>query len=169
MERIWIAGSSGSGKTTLANIIGDKLHIPVYHRDYITWDRSSNIVHTEGEQIAITKEFTQNERWIFDGARFTASRTDGRLERCDTIIHLDLNRFICLFRTIKRGHRKAKINNTSELDKQPFHAELFNYILLEYPGKHKQREELFELARTKGINVITLKNQNDVNSFVESI
>lgn len=100
MERIWIAGSSGSGKTTLANIIGNKLHIPAYHRDYITWDRSSIIVRTEDEQIAITKEFMQNERWIFDGARFTASKTDGRLERCYTIIHLDINRFICLFRTI---------------------------------------------------------------------
>jgi len=37
MERIWIAGNSGSGKTTLVNLISEKLGIPVFHRDYISW------------------------------------------------------------------------------------------------------------------------------------
>ena len=166
MERIWIAGCAGSGKTTLANLIAEKLRIPIYHRDYITWNKNFNKARTEDEQIIITRDITKNDKWIFDGARFTASKIDGRLERCDTIIHLSFNRFLCLYRAIKRGYRKAKLKSISEIDKQPFHFELFRYILFDYPKKHRQRDEIFDLARNKGINVIILKNQNEVDGFI---
>ncbi|GCD11565.1 hypothetical protein [Clostridium tagluense] len=40
MQSIWILGSSGSGKTTLANVIGNKLGVPVYYNDRIFWMES---------------------------------------------------------------------------------------------------------------------------------
>lgn len=97
MKRIWIAGCSGSGKTTLANVISEKLNLPVYHRDLITWDENDN-TRSEEEQISIMKEITVNDAWIFEGARFTASRFDGRLDKCDTIIHLSKNTYYKHFR-----------------------------------------------------------------------
>jgi len=135
MKRIWIAGSAGSGKTTLANRMGELLKIPVFHRDYITWDRDFDTALSEEEQIALTKDISRTDKWIFDGARFTAARIDGRLDRCDTIIHLNFNRFICLYRAIKKGQKKKKRSDLREIDKQPFHFSLFQYILLEYPRK----------------------------------
>ena len=78
MERIWIAGNSGSGKTTLANLISEKLGIPVFHRDYISWHEDFTM-RTENEQIALTKSITETSQWIFEGSRFTASKIDGRL------------------------------------------------------------------------------------------
>ena len=168
MKRIWIAGCSGSGKTTLANLIGEKLNIPVYHRDSISWDENDN-ERTEDEQIALVKDLTQNNVWIFEGARFTSSKTDGRLDRCDTIIHLDLNRFLCLIRTSKRGRQKSKRTDILERDKQPFNYTVLKYIMFEYPHKHKQREEIFEQARKKGTNVLILKTRKDVSNFLVNL
>jgi len=119
MERIWIAGNAGSGKTTLANLIGEKLDIPVYHRDYITWHEDFTM-RTEDEQIVMTKSIIKTNRWVFEGARFTASKIDGRLERCDVIIHLELNRFLCAYRVCKRAREKAKRTYLSAVDRQPF-------------------------------------------------
>lgn len=169
MKRIWIAGSAGSGKTNIANIMGEKLNIPVYHRDYITWDKDSNKQRAEDEQIVITKNVTQTSKWIFEGARFSASKIDGRLDKCDTIIHLSINRFTCLYRAIKRAWQKSRNNDLIEIDRQPFCYELFKYILFDYPRKHKQRSEIFEIAKSKGINVIIIRNSKEIIRFLENI
>ena len=167
MKRIWIAGSAGSGKTTLAELIGRKCDIPVYHRDSITWDENDNM-RTEAEQIAIVKDITQNDKWIFEGARFTASKIDGRIDRCDTIIYLNLNRFLCAYRGIKRGIRTAKRKDIPAAERQPFYPQHIYSVLIGYPKKRQQRESVFELARNRGINVVVLKTRKDVKEFCES-
>ena len=165
MKRIWIAGSSGSGKTTLANLISEKSGIPIYHRDYITWHEDFTM-RSEEEQIALTKNITKAEKWIFEGARFTSSRIDGRLDRCDTIINLDMNRFICAYRVFKRARKQSKRTDLSAVDRQPCSFNLLRYVLWEYPRKHNQRKKVFDLAKEKGIKIITLKTRKDVLSFL---
>ena len=168
MERIWIAGNAGSGKTTLANLISNKLGIPVYHRDYVTWNDDFTM-RSEDEQVALTKNITEANKWIFEGARFTASRIDGRLERCDTIIHLELNRLLCAYRVFIRAVRKANRFDLPAVDRQPFSLELLRYVLRDYPMKKKQREVIFNLASDREINIIILKNKSDVTSFVSNL
>ena len=168
MERIWIAGNAGSGKTTLANLISEELDIPAYHRDYITWHEDFTM-RTEDEQIVLTKNITKTDKWVFEGARFTASKIDGRLDKCDTIIHLELNRFLCAYRVFRRARRKRKRVDLSELDKQPFGLGFLKYVLWEYPNKRNQRERVFNLAKEKGIKVIILKSRKDVTNFSTQI
>ena len=165
MKRIWIAGCSGSGKTTLANLISEKSGIPIYHRDYITWHDDSTM-RSEEEQIALTQNITKADKWIFEGARFTASNIDGRLENCDTIIHLELNRFLCAYRVFKRASKKSKRTDLSAVDRQPFNLNILRYVLWEYPLKHHQRKKVFDLAKEKGIQIIILKTRKDVLSFL---
>jgi len=168
MERIWIAGNADSGKTALANFIGEKLGIPVYHRDSISWDENDNL-RAEEEQIETVKNITKNEKWIFDGARFTASKTDGRLDRCDTIIPLDINRFICVYRGIKRGFQVAKHADIPPAERQPFYFHHITGTLFGYPKKRPQREAIFDLAKEKGIQVIILKRKKDVVRFLTNL
>ena len=168
MKRIWIAGCAGSGKTTLANIMGNKLNIPVFYRDLITWDENDDI-RTEDVQVAMLKNITQNDKWIFEGARFTASQIDGRLDRCDTIIHLDLNRFLCAYRGIKRGLTQARQTEIMDKDKQPFHFHHIKGVLIDYPKKRDQRNIIFEIAKGKGINVIVLNSRKKVTSFIAKL
>lgn len=160
MRRIWIAGGSGSGKTTLAHLIGKKLNIPVYHRDLITWDENDKM-RSEEEQISVIKEITNNDTWIFEGAMFTASRIDGRLEKCDTIIHLNINRFICLYRVFKRSYLNSKDDSIPKSQKQPVNIELVKYILIDYPSKISRRKQVFADAKRRGITVIILNSRKN--------
>lgn len=163
MNRIWIAGSSGSGKTTLANLLGKKYGIPVYHRDYITWDEDLK-ERTEDEQIEILRNITCKDKWIFEGCRFTASKIDGRLKYCDTIIYLDINRFICLYRVLMRYYKHVK-HKVPKSKFQGFTFEDIKYVLYVYPRKVKKREEIFTLARQNGIDVLILNGRKSVKEF----
>jgi len=168
VKRIWIAGSAGSGKTTLANLLGKKMNIPVYHRDLITWDENDNI-RSEEEQVLMLKEITKNQTWIFEGARFTASRIDGRLDKCDTIIYLNINRFICLYRGLKRGYLHSKDATIPKVEKQPFRFEHIKGVLIDYPKKSEQRLNILSEAKQRGIAVFILNNRNEVKNFYNKI
>ena len=126
-------------------------------------------MRTEDEQVALIKNITQSDKWIFEGARFTASQIDGRLDRCDTIINLDLNRFLCTYRGVKRGRLQRKRTDIPEKDKQPFHLHHICGVLVDYPKKRNQRNIIFEMAREKGINVIIFYSQKEVNKFISSL
>ncbi len=163
MKRIWIAGNAGSGKTTLADALGKRNNIPVYHRDYISWDENLN-TRSESEQVAMLRDITARECWIFEGARFTAAKIDGRLERCDTIIHLNINRFVCVFRAINRW-RKQIGKNLPPADYQPFTFSHIKSTLIDYPQKAHQRAEILEQAKQKGIHIIEIKTLSQLNKF----
>ena len=166
MQRIWITGSSGSGKTTLAKKLGDKLNIPVYHRDAITWKENWE-ERSQEEQIALTKEITKRDKWIFEGNMFTASRLDGRFDKCDTIIFLNINRFICLYRGLRR-YFKHKNNPRPELNKgcdEEYDMTVVKYVLLGFPKKKSSREKFFSEAKKLGKKVIILNGQKEVNNW----
>lgn len=100
MERVMIIGCGGSGKTTLSRILGDKTGLPVIHLDQIFWS-PGNWQHLEREDFdRLLMEEMKKPQWIIDG---NYSRTmELRLEKCDTVIWLDYNRFVCIFGWLKR-------------------------------------------------------------------
>ena len=98
-KRIMVLGSSASGKSTLASYLGKLTGIDVVHLDRIFW--KPGWVETPGNEMdSLIMEAASRERWIIDG---NYSRTlDLRMERADTVIYIDLNRYICIFRALKR-------------------------------------------------------------------
>ena len=100
MERVIIIGCGGSGKSTLARQLGEKTGIPVIHLDQIFWSPGS-WQHLEKEEFdaQLAKEL-EKPQWILDG---NFDRTlPMRLEKCDTVIYLDYNRFVCIWSWLKR-------------------------------------------------------------------
>ena len=100
MDRVIIIGCGGSGKSTLARTLGEKTGLPVVHLDQIFWSPGS-WQHLEKEEfdILLSQEM-EKPQWIMDG---NFNRTMPiRLEKCDTVIYLDYNRFVCLFSWLKR-------------------------------------------------------------------
>lgn len=166
MERIWIAGSSGSGKTTLANKLSKKLNIPVYHRDRVTWKENWQ-ERSEKEQIEIVQEITEKDKWIFEGNRFTASKEDGRLNRCDTIIYINMNRFICLYRGLKRylQHRNNPRPELPNNCKEGYDLTIIKYVLFGYPRKKPARKALFKEAEKMGKKVILLNGRRGMREW----
>ena len=99
MNRVMIIGQPGSGKSTLARLLGEKTGLPVYHIDQIHW-MSGWVERPKSEKIALAMEVQNRDQWIFEGGlRHTKEH---RLERCDTLINLDLPLWLRAWRVGKR-------------------------------------------------------------------
>ncbi len=99
--KIAILGFSGCGKSTLALLLGEKYSCPVLHLDSVQF--SANWVEREqSEKEADIKAFLDsNAEWVIDG-NYSNLEQERRLREADQIILLELNRFVCLFRILKR-------------------------------------------------------------------
>ncbi|MFJ7933331.1 DNA topology modulation protein [Sporosarcina sp. NPDC096371] len=99
MKKIALIGSGGSGKSTLARRLGKKLNIEVYHLDALFW--KPNWTPTpKDEQRKVQNELVKKDKWIIDG-NYNGTM-DIRLNAVDTIIFVDINRVICIYRIVKR-------------------------------------------------------------------
>ncbi len=168
MQRIWITGSSGSGKTTIANIVGEKLDIPIYNSDKIFWQEDWQR-RPRDEQIQITKTISNKEKWIYEGNRFDDCKSDGRLENCDTIIYLNINRFTCVYRFIKRYFKyKGTVRpDISDGCTEKIDFDVIKYILIDFHSKNASRKRLFDEAKYIGKDVIILNGINRIQKWIK--
>jgi adenylate kinase family enzyme len=89
-SRIAVIGTSGSGKTYIAEALARRLGIPYVCNDAIIW--RPDWVQTPRDERAIEMEAaTRGDAWTFDGN--LGSPDEVVLERCDTIVWLDLPRW----------------------------------------------------------------------------
>jgi adenylate kinase family enzyme len=135
-KRIAIIGCCGAGKSTLARTLGEKLNLPVIHLDSYYWQPGWQ----ESEQdkwLAIQQELIKGDRWIIDGNY--GSTMDTRLARANTIIWLDFNRYLCLWRVIKRYLLYA---GSTRPDMAKGCPEKFNWEFLQYVWNFSQAHRL---------------------------
>jgi adenylate kinase family enzyme len=119
VKKIVIFGSPGSGKTELASQLGDKLGVSksnVFFLDRGFWTKDWK--PTEGRRDILEKMFL-HDNWIIEG---NFSETIGRLlENADTVIHLQISRYACLWRITKKwiGYAfKFRIPNIDGTDRK---------------------------------------------------
>ena len=167
MERIIIIGCGGSGKSTLARQLGEKLNLPVVHLDQIWW-APGNWKHLEREEFdqRLMQEL-EKPRWIMDG---NFNRTiEARLEQCDTVIFLDMNRLVCLKSWLGRviqnwGHARPDMaEGCKEWIDPEFAAWIWNFN----KNNRKRYYELLEQQTEK--KVLIFKNRRQVAKFLESL
>ena len=167
MERIIIIGCGGSGKSTLARQLGEKLNLPVVHLDQIWW-APGNWQHLEREEFdrRLMQEL-EKPRWIMDG---NFNRTiEARLEQCDTVIYLDMNRLVCLKSWLGRviqnwGHARPDMaEGCKEWIDPDFAAWIWNFN----KNNRKRYYELLEQQTEK--KVLIFKNRRQVAKFLESL
>jgi len=99
MQRVMVMGPPGSGKSTLAGALGARFSIPVFHLDQAYWrsgwERAPAAVFAaEVERIAALPA------WVIDG-NYSMS-IDARLAAADTLIFLDVPRWLCMARILRR-------------------------------------------------------------------
>ncbi|MFD1851280.1 DNA topology modulation protein [Oceanobacillus bengalensis] len=165
MKKVVLIGSGGAGKSTLARRLGEKLKVNVYHLDTLFWKPNWVGVPKE-EQRKIQNDLVKKEQWIIDGNY--GSTMDIRLNAADTIIFLDIQRRICLYRAFKR---MLKYRNKTRPDMGAGCEERIDLGFLKwiwnYP-KTKRPEILKRLEQLpKGKQVIILKSPKDVEQFIE--
>ena len=120
MKKIVIVGSSGAGKSTLARDLSSIVSIKVFHMDRFFWrDKWKKVIRvsilsslvsffwqynwkkeTRDERIDTLQKLIREKTWIIEGTYLNTSKI--HLEAADTIIFLDISRFLCFWRIIKR-------------------------------------------------------------------
>lgn len=168
MQRIVIIGSSGAGKSTLARELGHKLNLPIIYLDKYYWKPEWVSTPTQEWQEKVA-ELTQGEQWIIDGNY--RDTLDMRLQAADTVIFLDLPRWICAYRAMKRRiqyRNKPRPDMTHGCQETLFKPDFpeFLFRIWNYPNRAKPDVEtrLFELDPRK--RIIRLNNRNDANKFI---
>jgi adenylate kinase family enzyme len=102
MLRVLVIGSGGAGKSTFATRLGALTGLPVIHLDAYYW-RPNWVPTPEAEWHARVDALLVGERWIMDGNY--GGTLERRLARADTVIFLDLPRWRCLARVLRRWLR----------------------------------------------------------------
>ena len=166
MERIMIIGCPGSGKSTLARALGERLDLPVVHLDRLWWKPGWENV-TQEEFDKRLGNALKLEQWIIDG---NFSRTvQTRLEKCDTVIYLDFNRWQCLWGMLQRvlgSYGKVRP------DMSPGCPERFDREFVKFIwnfNKNNRVRNYTWIAKAKHARAVVLKNRRDVKRFLETV
>ncbi len=167
MQRIMIVGSPGSGKSTLARQLGAILGIEVVHLDRHYW-QPGWVEPPRDEWIKVQERLVQRPHWIMDG-NYNATQ-DIRLAIADTVIFLDMPRWLCLWRALKR---RVQYHGRSRPDLPPDCPAVLDWTFVRYtwlyPATRRLRimQRLAESRLSK--RVVVLENRAEVGKFLIAI
>ena len=152
-----ILGSSGAGKTELARRLSERTGLPVVHLDRIFWREGwERAPHDEAE--AELGDIVAGDRWILDGD-FRGSVRE-RFDRADTVLFLDVPRWLCLWRVLWRRVRDHGKERPDLPAPEAFDWENVKWIW-RYP-----RTERPEILAIPGVRV--LRSRRDVSAIIRA-
>lgn len=99
MQRVLVIGPGGAGKSYFAKQLAARTGLPVTHLDALYWS-SGWVAQAREAWRAQVGEVVASDRWILDGNY--GGTLDLRLAACDTVVFLDLPRWVCLRRVLGR-------------------------------------------------------------------
>ncbi len=166
MERIILIGCGGSGKSTLAVKLGEKLNLPVIHLDRLYW-RSDWRPVSKPEFRELLQTELEKPRWVMDGN--FRSTIPQRLEKCDTVIYLDMPRRTCMWGIIKRvckyyGKTRPDMGeNCPERISLEFIKWVWNY------NKECRADNYAMLEQAGEKNIIILRSRKEVQTYLNGL
>lgn len=160
MKKIIIIGSPGSGKSTLARALGDILQIEVIHLDSLFWQTGWKKTSRE-EQIAIQGRLVQKETWIMDGSYHDTLGI--RLSAADAVIFLDMPRFLCLWRVVKRHYTERSRPDLPEQCRDKLDRPYIRKVL-NFP--ERDRTSLLGQIQETGKKLTVLHSRSEVLNYL---
>ena len=166
-KRIIVIGSPGSGKSTLSRKLGEATGIGVHHMDRMFW-LPNWTERDRAEFDGILSGVLGLKEWIIDGNYQRTLRM--RAESADTVIFLDFNRFLCLYRVLKRiwkwkGRTRPDMGEGCE--------EKFDYDFLKWIWNYRKREKIETLKLLESLSsdkrAIVLRNARSVSRFLKNL
>ncbi len=160
-------GPGGSGKSTFAQRLGQLLHIEVKHLDKFYW-RAGWTKPSEEEWLNTVNELISGDSWILDG-NFGGTMAK-RVERCDTIIFLDMPRLLCLWRVTKRRllYRQRSRPDMAEGCNEKLDREFISWV---WNYSHRSRPRVIKLLNenSESKKVVWLRSKADVERFLQRV
>ena len=167
MKKIILIGSGGAGKSTLAKRLGEILNISVYHLDQYFW-KPGWVPTPNDEWDKFLEELVRKEQWIIDG---NFGRTlDIRLKEADTVIFLDMPRYITIYRIIKRRimyHRKTR-PDMNEGCNEKLDLEFIQWVWNFNRDKRADILKKIKIFSSNNKEIIILKRPAEVKKFLKS-
>jgi adenylate kinase family enzyme len=167
MKRILVIGAGGAGKSTFAQRLGKILNIEVIHLDSLYW-RPGWVEPPKEEWKKTVEHIIARDSWIMDGNY--SGTLESRFEACDTVIFLDIERMICLWRVVKRA---MKYRNKSRPDMAEGCPERFDlqFILWVWNYKKRSRPKIVRALQENPQNrkVIWLRTDAEAEKFLAGI
>lgn len=101
-SRVVVIGLAGSGKSTLSRALAARTGVPLIHLDVYRW-KPGWVEPSESEWRDKQRVLLSGHSWIADGN--DRESLELRLQRADTVIHLETPWWICAGRAFVRGLR----------------------------------------------------------------
>ena len=170
MERVAIVGPGGAGKSTLARRLGELTGLPVVHLDTEYWGPGW-VPMPEEEWRPRVYELAHRERWIIDGN--FGGTMQARLDRADTVIYLDFERHIYIWRVLKRRYQHRD-RGRSRPDMAEGCEEKIDWVFLKwlwnYPATRRPEAlRLVANAHRQGKRVVILRGDRQVRAFLDGV
>lgn len=167
MQRILILGSGGAGKSTLADILTQKLELPIISLDQYYWKEGWQLVSPEEWEKTIPK-LAEKPQWIMDGNY--ASTLDLRLKAADTVIFLDFSRILCIYRIFKRyvQYRGQTRPGLSPNCPERLSWEFLKY-LWQYPKTMKPRVLELLQEHQKNCTIYRIQSPKQLQKFIQQL
>ena len=166
-RRILVTGASGAGKTTLCQTISNVLALPTVELDALHhgpgWTARPSFL-ADVEQFVAAPEWVTE--WQYGQARPLL------LQRADTLIWLDHNRFTVTHRVVRRTlhrriHRTELWNGNREPGLHTIFTDPEHIIRWSWTTHEKRRREALAIAsRRDGPIVVRLGGQPQVNRWI---
>lgn len=166
MTRILVLGSPGAGKSTFSRRLAAVLGIPVIHLDAHFWKPGWEKPEREAWIETQRELIESSESWIMDGNY--GSTIDVRLRAANTVILLDVPRYICLHRVLKRWLR---YRNSSRPDMAEGCTEKVDLEFLRYI-RNFPHDELAPIERRLAFyekTVIRLGSAEEIDAFLDEV
>ncbi|MGV7117717.1 DNA topology modulation protein [Paenibacillus kyungheensis] len=167
MDRLIVIGCSGSGKSTLSQKLHKILQLPIIHLDRYYWQANWQATEQEAWDQKVT-EFALTDRWIIDG---NYSRTlDIRIERADVIVFLDMPRWLCMYRIVKR---RIQYHGRTRPDLNEDCPEKLDIGFLKWVWNYRKRNRIKTLEKLKQVKehqkVVIIRNKKQLEEWIEQL
>jgi adenylate kinase family enzyme len=166
MNRILVIGSGGAGKSSFARQLAARTGLPLIHLDAHYW-RSGWIEPSKTEWALQVEHLVAGERWIMDGNY--GGSIERRLAACDTVIFLDLPRWTCLWRVVRR---RIQYHGRERPDMKPGCPERlgldFLWWIFRYPALRRPAIVKRLAALRPDQRVTVLQSAREVHNFFEA-
>ncbi|MDD4690527.1 MAG: topology modulation protein [Eubacteriales bacterium] len=164
-KKIMVIGSTGSGKSTFSRHLAGITGIPLIHLDQEFWN--PGWLETPKDEWTKKQEtLISGDEWIIDGNY--GDSMNKRLEKADTVIYFDFNKFVCLKNYLKRlisnyGHERPDMAEGC-IEKLDFEFVKYIWNFTKTEGQRNKER----LKRYQDKNIIVFRKRSEVKKFLKA-